>query len=67
MTMGERSEPYSLPEYSKSSHLDTEASAPVTPLKTPNVLLGSHTYTVGDLAYTRSGDKGDTANIGNES
>ncbi|CAG0879312.1 unnamed protein product [Darwinula stevensoni] len=64
VTMGERSEAYILPEYSKYAHLDAEASASVTPLKEPDVLLGSLTFTVGDLAYTRSGDKSDTANIG---
>ena len=29
-----------------------------------SVQSGSHSYTLKDLAYTRSGDKGDTVNIG---
>ena len=39
-------------------HLE-EASPASEPLKS-----GQKTYTVGQLAYTRSGDKGDHCNIG---
>lgn len=37
----------------------TELSGPILDLPS-----GLHSYRVEELAYTRSGDKGDTANIG---
>lgn len=39
----------------------SEEDAPDTDLPS-----GPHTYRLQDLAYTRSGDKGDTANIGED-
>ncbi len=39
----------------------TTATAPQSDIDLPS---GNHSYRLGDLAYLRSGDKGDTANIG---
>lgn len=43
---------------------DTSASAEEAPVDQDPLTTGSHTYRLIDLAYARSGDKGNHCNIG---
>ena len=58
---GEFVEDYKIP--SVTTQAATE-SKPSTPAKDANLLTGTNTYRLEDLAYTRSGDKGNHCNIG---
>jgi len=62
---GELVERYREPEKTPStSSVNVETKVSANDESESKVTEGSHTYQLGELAYTRSGDKGNDANIG---
>lgn len=57
---GEHVETFNPPNVPTMTNTDGHSS----PSPIPDVPKGSHTYRLEDLAYTRSGDKGNNCNIG---
>ena len=58
VTVGDHTESYTCPAFAES------AEKPVKRAPEPVVHDGQETYTLEDIAFTRSGDKGDNCNIG---
>ena len=59
---GEHVEEYKQIDVSKESIINSKGS--YAKLGSKNLPSGSHTFRLEDLAYTRSGDKGNSLNIG---
>ena len=59
---GEQVEQYTPPDVATQKYSDTTSEQPVHSFE--NLQKGENSYRLEDLAYTRSGDKGNNANIG---